>query len=121
VPIRAPLTPLVLEKMLFFVLAVASSVVTVFAQRRGGAVIALDALPWTDRAANALISIVNTSAIDLASAARGVLSAPTPDSAVADRWRCADCAGITIVAIRVANIGRMRSSAGSGMSSCSCP
>lgn len=47
---------LVLEKLPLFVLAVASSVVTVVVQRQGGAVSGLDQLPITERLSNAVVS-----------------------------------------------------------------
>jgi tetratricopeptide (TPR) repeat protein len=50
--------PLVFEKAPLMLLAVISSVVTFVVQRQGGAVSALDAVPWTSRVANALLSYV---------------------------------------------------------------
>ncbi len=47
---------LVVEKIPFVVLAIASSVVTLLAQRKGGALIALDRLPFPVRLGNAFIS-----------------------------------------------------------------
>jgi Tfp pilus assembly protein PilF len=44
------------EKWLLFIMAAVSSVITVFAQRAGGAVAALQSLPLTDRLLNAAIS-----------------------------------------------------------------
>jgi protein O-mannosyl-transferase len=49
---------LILEKLPFFVLALASSVVTFFAQQGGGAVVALEHFPLLPRLANALVSYV---------------------------------------------------------------
>ena len=51
--------PLILEKIPFFVLAMVSSIVTFLAQQRGGAVMSLGALPFRERAANALIAYVS--------------------------------------------------------------
>jgi tetratricopeptide (TPR) repeat protein len=47
-----------LEKVPFFVLAAVSSVLTVWAQRRGGALLSLEHLPWSSRLANAAIACV---------------------------------------------------------------
>ena len=53
---RRDLAPLVREKLPFFALAAASSVITFWAQRRAGAVAELDGLAAGARAANALVS-----------------------------------------------------------------
>jgi tetratricopeptide (TPR) repeat protein len=50
--------PLLLEKLPFAALSVASLVVTFIVQRLGGAVSTLDVLPWTMRVENALVSYV---------------------------------------------------------------
>jgi tetratricopeptide (TPR) repeat protein len=50
---------LVLEKVPFFVLATASSIVTFFVQQAGGAVKSLDVFPLQIRLANALVSYVS--------------------------------------------------------------
>jgi Flp pilus assembly protein TadD len=56
-PLRRKLAPdLVLEKLPFFALAGASSVVTVLVQRQGGAVVRLDLIPLSTRVANALVA-----------------------------------------------------------------
>jgi Flp pilus assembly protein TadD len=57
---RQALAPrqLVLEKLPLFALAAASSVVTVIAQQRGGAVMSLEAIPLGQRVANAIVSSV---------------------------------------------------------------
>lgn len=47
---------LIKEKIPFFLLAIAISVITFFAQRAGGAVVKLDAFPLTDRIGNSLIA-----------------------------------------------------------------
>ena len=52
------LTALLVEKLPLLALAIASSIVTVVAQKQGGALIKLDALPWSSRVANALVSYV---------------------------------------------------------------
>lgn len=58
-PLRRALDKrLILEKIPFFALVAASSVVTFFAQSRGGAVSALAALPLTSRVANAVVAYV---------------------------------------------------------------
>jgi protein O-mannosyl-transferase len=51
--------PLVVEKWPLFLLAAASSVITVVAQRQGGAVTALETIPLAARAGNAALSCVN--------------------------------------------------------------
>lgn len=53
------LRALMLEKVPFFLLSAASSVITIMAQRSGGAVQSLDALPFIDRLQNAIIAYVN--------------------------------------------------------------
>jgi Flp pilus assembly protein TadD len=53
---RSALWRLVWEKMPFFVMAAAASVVTFLVQQRGGALRAVEALPLGERGANALIS-----------------------------------------------------------------
>ena len=50
---------LVLEKIPLFVLVVMSSAITFYAQKHGGGVISLDAIPIQARIANALVSYVN--------------------------------------------------------------
>jgi tetratricopeptide (TPR) repeat protein len=50
--------PLAVEKVPLFLLAAISSVITFVAQRQGGAVSALDVVPWTTRLANAAVSYV---------------------------------------------------------------
>jgi tetratricopeptide (TPR) repeat protein len=55
---RSVAMTLVREKLPLFALAIASSVVTFFVQRAGGAVARLDALPFSLRVANALVSYV---------------------------------------------------------------
>jgi Flp pilus assembly protein TadD len=50
------LKPLLIEKIPFFALAAAASVVTFVAQRNGGAVVAMENLPLGARAGNAMIS-----------------------------------------------------------------
>ena len=52
------LWPLVREKLPFFALALAASVVTYLVQRTGGAVSSLELLPWQSRIANALVVYV---------------------------------------------------------------
>ena len=52
------ISALILEKVPLFVLAAASSVITVIAQQRGGAVMSLEAIPLGQRVANALVSYV---------------------------------------------------------------
>ena len=52
------LKPLLLEKIPFFALSAASSVVTFFAQRQGASVVPLEALPLGARLANAVITPV---------------------------------------------------------------
>jgi tetratricopeptide (TPR) repeat protein len=49
------LNHLLLEKVPFLVLSVASSVVTAWAQNKGGAVMSLGVVPWNLRAANSLV------------------------------------------------------------------
>jgi len=49
---------LVLEKLPLFVLAAISSAVTLYAQKRGGAVMSLDVIPIKVRIANALVSYI---------------------------------------------------------------
>ena len=51
--------PLVVEKWPLFLLAAASSVVTVVAQRQGGAVAAFETIPLAARAGNAALSYLN--------------------------------------------------------------
>ena len=53
------LRALVLEKVPLFILSAASSIVTLIAQRSGGAVQSLDVLPFLDRLQNAIIAYVN--------------------------------------------------------------
>jgi len=53
---RSDLKPLLKEKIPFFILSAAMSVVTFLAQRAGGAVSSLDAIPLTVRLANALVA-----------------------------------------------------------------
>jgi tetratricopeptide (TPR) repeat protein len=48
--------PLIFEKIPFFTLALAASVVTFLVQKQGGAVAVVASLSWDERAANALIS-----------------------------------------------------------------
>jgi Flp pilus assembly protein TadD len=50
------LLPVLKEKVPFFALAVVSSVVTLFAQQRGGAIRSLEVLPFNIRVTNAVIS-----------------------------------------------------------------
>lgn len=50
--------PLVREKLPLFVMAVASSIVTVIVQQRGGAASTLEAYPFSLRLQNALVSVV---------------------------------------------------------------
>jgi tetratricopeptide (TPR) repeat protein len=58
-PLRRPFSKrLIVEKVPLFALVAASSVITFFAQSRGGAVSALAALPLTSRVANAAIAYV---------------------------------------------------------------
>jgi Flp pilus assembly protein TadD len=52
----APLHAVILEKVPLFLLSAASSVVTLFAQRKGGAIVASDILPFHARAANAAVA-----------------------------------------------------------------
>ena len=47
---------LVIEKIPFFVCSLLSSLITVYAQRQGGAVVGLDAMPYRLRVGNALIA-----------------------------------------------------------------
>ena len=54
----AELKPLLLEKVPFFVLSLGSSLVTYLAQSRGGAVLPMDALPLSQRLANAAVAYV---------------------------------------------------------------
>jgi len=49
---------LLLEKVPLIILAVLSGVITIYAQKAGGAIIALDRISMTDRMANALVSYV---------------------------------------------------------------
>ena len=51
--------PLIWEKIPLFVIAVASSIVTFFAQQSGGAVRSLEALPFTVRISNALVAYIS--------------------------------------------------------------
>src|SRR5262249_12249160 len=53
---QADVPKLIREKIPLFVLAALSSVVTIIAQQRGGAMVALDRIPIGDRFANACIS-----------------------------------------------------------------
>lgn len=55
---KLPMKRLVLEKLPLFALSVASSVVTLVVQRRGGSVIQLIDIPFTGRLANALASSI---------------------------------------------------------------
>ena len=56
---QAPtLKTLIVEKLPLFALAAASSVITVIAQQRGGAVMSLEAIPLDQRVANAIVSYV---------------------------------------------------------------
>ncbi len=66
--------PLVREKIALFALAIASMVVTFIAQRRGGAVSALDVLPLRARMANAVVSYLLHREDVLACQSLGVLS-----------------------------------------------
>ncbi len=50
------LLPLLIEKLPFFLLAAASSVITFVAQKHGGAVASLDAIPFSARLENALVA-----------------------------------------------------------------
>jgi Tfp pilus assembly protein PilF len=56
-PLRS-IGPLVREKLPLLALSIASSIVTFAVQRRGGAVMGLDVIPLSLRAANALVSYV---------------------------------------------------------------
>jgi protein O-mannosyl-transferase len=56
---KSDIRRLVLEKVPFFALSAVSSLVTFFAQRSGGAVGSLEALPLATRMANALVSYVS--------------------------------------------------------------
>ena len=56
---RSLALPLVWEKIPFFVLAAASSIVTFFVQQSGGAVRSLDVLPLFVRISNALVSYIS--------------------------------------------------------------
>jgi protein O-mannosyl-transferase len=51
--------PLLVEKWPLFLLAAASSLITVVAQRQGGAVTTLETIPFTARAGNAALSCLN--------------------------------------------------------------
>ncbi len=55
---RSSVSKLFLEKAPFFILAAASSLVTFFAQKRGGAVVAMDHLPLSARLENTVVSYV---------------------------------------------------------------
>jgi Flp pilus assembly protein TadD len=55
----ADLIPLLREKTPFLVLSAVSSVLTFVAQRRGGSVISLEAIPFWERLVNALVSYAN--------------------------------------------------------------
>jgi protein O-mannosyl-transferase len=55
---RTILYKILIEKIPFFVLAAASSVITFWVQQAGGAVIQINTLPLQDRAANAFLSYV---------------------------------------------------------------
>ncbi len=55
---QAPLSTLLLEKLPLLALSVASSWITLNAQAHGGAVIATEALPVSDRLANGVVTIV---------------------------------------------------------------
>ena len=56
-PLRRPLrASLLVEKLPLFFLALTSSVVTVIAQRQGGAVVRLDLVPFSVRVANAIVA-----------------------------------------------------------------
>jgi len=52
----ASLRPLVVEKWPFFLLCLASCAVTVVAQKAGGAVVSMGAIPWLDRCLHAVLS-----------------------------------------------------------------
>ncbi len=55
---RSAAVPLVSEKVPFFLLAAVSSLVTLFAQRTGGAVVSLQSFPLTERISNAIVTYV---------------------------------------------------------------
>ncbi|MGA1868191.1 MAG: tetratricopeptide repeat protein [bacterium] len=57
-PQRLPIFHLVYEKIPFFVLAAAASIVTFLIQKKGGAVGSLDLYPLSSRIANALVSYI---------------------------------------------------------------
>ena len=57
-PEPSSLWPLVREKLPFFTLALAASVVTYLVQRTGGAVLSIEVLPFQTRVANALVGYV---------------------------------------------------------------
>jgi len=57
-PERRDLRHRIVEKAPFFVLALASSVITLYAQASGGAMRTLDAIPPAERMANALVSCI---------------------------------------------------------------
>ena len=51
--------PMLWEKAPFFILSIASGVVTIFVQKTGGAIGSLEVYPFTTRIANVLVSYVN--------------------------------------------------------------
>ncbi|MBF0344956.1 MAG: glycosyltransferase family 39 protein [Nitrospirae bacterium] len=53
---RSRLTALIIEKIPFFVLTIASSVITVFVQRKGGAMVSIKSLSIASRMLNVIIS-----------------------------------------------------------------
>lgn len=57
-PQRLGWSQLVIEKLPMLIFAGASSALTIIAQRRGGAVTGIEALPWNVRLANALVTYV---------------------------------------------------------------
>lgn len=57
-PGRRDLKHRIVEKIPFFALAMASSVITLYAQAKGGAMRSLDAIPLAERISNALVSYV---------------------------------------------------------------
>jgi Tfp pilus assembly protein PilF len=52
------LLPLVREKIPFFVLSAASSLITIYAQQQGGAMVSMERIPLITRMANALVSYI---------------------------------------------------------------
>ncbi|KAB2958023.1 MAG: tetratricopeptide repeat protein, partial [Thermoanaerobaculia bacterium] len=97
-----PLRRLVVEKLPLLALAVASSAVTIFAQRAGGAVASLQSLPLGERVANAVVAPVAYLAKALWPARLAVFY-PHPRGSLA-AWQVAGAAALlallTVAAVR---------------------